>query len=74
MARRATRLWHQGELDAALLEVRLFLRKTGFREGPDEFRGDALAMQAGIQEESGDLGAAVRLAEDQWGGHGLDGK
>lgn len=57
---RALRLWHQGELDAALLEVQSFLRKTRDHEGRNEFRGDALAMQAGIQEESGNLGAALR--------------
>ncbi|QOY90931.1 hypothetical protein [Paludibaculum fermentans] len=60
MAVRAVRLWHQGELDAALLEVQSFLRRTRVHEGLNEFRGNALAMQAGIQEEAGDLAAAWR--------------
>lgn len=60
MALRTVHLWHRGELDAALLEVRSFLRRTRVPVGPNEFRGNALAMQAEIQEESGDLDAAFR--------------
>lgn len=60
VAVRTVRLWHGGELGAALREVRSFLRRTRVPVGTNEFRANALAMQAGIQEESGDLGAALR--------------